>query len=557
MFESIRNFFRARESAVPDTSVALRGVVEQQGLMLDVYQERLAELELALEDVGWVRLLAQREQDLSREGLRTIARLARMFRLWHPLVKRAVETQRFYVFAQGVSVAAKHPELNRVLQSFWDDEKNKAELTGHQARGLKEEELQVEANLFFVFFTNRLSGRVRVRSIPCAEIDEVLASPEDAKEPWYYRRSWTEQKLDLESGVVQGQARVTYHPDWRYQPKVRPKTIGGRPVAWDSPVYHVRSGASHGIAVSELYASIDWARSYREFLEDWVTLSRAYSRWAHKLTTPGGAKGVAAAKTKLNTTLGAASGSGAETNPPAIAGSVWIGSKGGADLEPIRIGGANVSAEDGRRLLLMVSAATGWPETFFGDVSVGTLATATSLDRPTELRIRDRQSLWSDVYRDTLLYVFLQAAKASDGPLSGLADVVRDPDDGTESILMLPDDEHEKPWRPELDIDWPPVIQRDVEKSVGAIVSAATLDGKSPAGTIEIRELVRMLLVALGEDDVDELIKRMFPDGQAQAMPAGEEAPAAEAMMTEAVRELRAGLLTLVEKWGSGHVEVA
>ena len=35
-----------------------------------------------------------------------------------------------------------------------------------------------------------------------------------------------------------------------------------------------------------------------------------------------------------------------------------------------------------------------------------------------------------------------------------------------------------------------------------------------PAGTIEPRDLTRMILVALGEEDIDETLEAMFPDDQ-------------------------------------------
>ena len=88
-------------------------------------------------------------------------------------------------------------------------------------------------------------------------------------------------------------------------------------------------------------------------------------------------------------------------------------------------------------------------------------------------------------------------------------------------------------------------MEQDTTQAVQAIVSAGTLDGKPLAGTIDLPTLTRMLLVALGAPDVDALIEEMFPDGQEPPppAPAGEEPaetrPAAEALMVDAVRELR------------------
>src|SRR5690606_19652667 len=115
-----------------------------------------------------------------------------------------------------------------------------------------------------------------------------------------------------------------------------------------------------------------------------------------------------AAKTKL---ASSSSGDGTITNPAPVVGSTFI-SGAGVKLEAVKTSGATVSAEDGRRIMLMVAAAMNLPETFYGDASVGSLATAKSLDRPTELAIKDRQSLWIDVLNAIHDFVLFWQVKA-------------------------------------------------------------------------------------------------------------------------------------------------
>ena len=45
------------------------------------------------------------------------------------------------------------------------------------------------------------------------------------------------------TGTVQ---QTAYYPDWRYTPVTRPATIGGQPVAWDTPIYHIKVGGLSG-----------------------------------------------------------------------------------------------------------------------------------------------------------------------------------------------------------------------------------------------------------------------------------------------------------------------
>jgi hypothetical protein len=272
-------------------------------------------------------------------------------------------------------------------------------------------------------------------------------------------------------------------------------------------VYHARIGgfSDWKFGLGEVYAGIDWARAYKGFLEDWASLTKSLSKIAWKMTTPGGKKGVAAAKLKLNTTLGNA-GTGAETNPAPTTGSTFIGGEG-VDLNPMNIRGANVSAEDGRRLLLMAAASAGLPETYYGDVSVGTLATAKTMDRPTELMMLERQTMWIDILRNIIGYVLIQAVKATSGALKGSGTIVETAD-GAEVELRIA-------WNKDidsmLDIDFPPILEHDIQTAVQSVVTALTLNGQDirlldePQGT-------RLLLNALGVDDVDEIMTAMFPD---------------------------------------------
>lgn len=537
---------RARSKNQPNTE-QLTSVLIQNGEL----RERLAALELALESETWRSLSHQSEQEFSREGLRIITDLARVMALKSPLIKRGIEVKRLYVWAQGMSIKVADPALNDVIEAFNDDRQNQAELTSHVARAQKEVELQTDGNLFFVFFINPVTGRVRVRSISFDEIEDIVCNPQDAKETWFYKRVWHETGLTGE--IV---ARSAYYPDWQHTPTKKVTTLNNVAVRWDTPVYHIKVGnfSNWKFGLSEIYAGIDWARAYKEFLEDWASIVRAYRKFAFQLTTPGGKSTIAAAKSKLSTTLGMA---GSESNPPPVTGSTFISSEG-YNLQPIRTSGATVGAEDGRRIMLMAAAAAGLPETFYGDTTTGSLATAQSLDRPTELMMLDRQTMWKGVFQAIYDFVLLWAAKASGGPLRGKGRILREID-GEQVIETVK-------WGagvdPHLDIDFPPILQRDIDASVNAVVRAATLDGKQLAGTLDMTTVARMLLLALGEDDVDEIINRLFPEGETAAPPAPEpatdrapepatepapERPTSESMMIEAVKELRASLLRLKE----------
>jgi hypothetical protein len=184
-------------------------------------------------------------------------------------------------------------------------------------------------------------------------------------------------------------------------------------------------------------------------------------------------------------------------------------SQEGEELTPIPKSGATTSAEDGRPSRLMVAAAMDLPDTILsGDADQGNLATAKTLDRPTELAIRSRQSLWADYDRDIFGYAIAVRQRRGE---------FRNAD-------------------PNITVSFPQVIEHDTESMVKAIVAAATLSGNIDAGTIPAEQLSRMLLQALGVEDVDSVLDDLDDEQLHQAV---EDLPpeAREALM-EAVSKI-------------------
>ena len=332
-----------------------------------------------------------------------------------------------------------------------------------------------------------------------------------------------------------------YYPDWRFNPVTRPKKIQGAEVQWDTPVYHVKTGglAEWKFGLSEVYSSIDWAKAYKDFLEDVASLMRSYSRFAYKLTLKGGtSKGVQATKTKLNSTYGTEGVMG-ETNPSPVVGSTFIGNDN-YDLQPMNLRGASISPDDGRRLLLMVASSAGLPETFFGDIKGGTLATGKTLDRPTELMMRNRQMFWSDVLKNIFQFVITQAVKATSGPLKKLGKIVTSEFNGLKDEELM--------WnsniKARLEIAFPPVLERDIQTSVQAIVAAATLNGQD-FKLFDEETIARLLLTALAQENADEIMSDIYPNetpavGQTNA---GNTAPEDQKPSTEHLRKAARELL--------------
>lgn len=506
--------------------------------------ERLVELERYL-GREWVELGgADSDFEFSREGLRVITRLARLMRLKNPIIGRGVGIKSDYTFGRGVNITAADEDINAVLRAWRDDNQNTAELTGHIAQLEKDKDLQTEGNVFLSLFVHPVTGKVRISSIPFDEITDIITDPDNRKRPWFYKREWYAQVVDYATGELKEEKRSRYYRDWRYA-DTQVQQIGSVAIDGEAVIYHIKvGGLSHWrYGLCDFYSGIDWARAYKSFLEDFATIVKALSRFAWRAKTKGGARGLAAGKAKLSTTA-YTDGSSLEGNPAPVTGSVFIQDADipGSALDPIKTAGATTSAEEGRRLMLMVAAALGLPETFFGDVSVGTLATATSLDRPTELMLGNRQKLWAAVYYDLVYFVIYCAVTAPEGPLRLLARVQTD-EYGDPQIIYADSID------PNVDVDFPSLVERSTLEYVQAIKTAATLDGATPTVLPDLRLLAKMMLLALGEDDVDTIVADLFPEGADPQLPAPTSNPeqATVAAAVEALREAIKGLQNAAE----------
>lgn len=465
----------------------------------ELLTESLADLELAAEDRGWVRLAGGVEQDFTRTGLANLARNCRVMAVASPLLKRGLQLRIGYVWGQGVSVQARDPEVNEVVQAFWDDESNQATFTSSQAQETLERCLGTDGQTFLALFTNPLTGRVQVRVTPLEEVQDVICNPEDRDDPWFYLREYETTVVRPFVNVAGERSTRTrpqrvkvLHPALGYRPTVRARAIDGIEVRWDAPILHVKVNAlaSAKWGIPDAYAALPWSRAYDGFLTDWAKLVKSLSRFAWRLTGDRASKARRAAET-MTAALPMPGASG-----PAGATAAY---GPGAHLEAIPKTGATIDSESGRPLAAMVAAALGVPVTMLlaDPGTTGNRATAETLDKPTILEAGMRRALWASVISTVTSYVVDQAVKAPRGPLTGT--IARDTD-GREVITLA--DEAERT----IDVSWPALDDLDPKSLVEAI-AAADDTGKMPPATT-----ARLLLTALGVKDVDELLDDMTDD---------------------------------------------
>lgn len=478
----------------------------------ELLAESVADLERGLYEAGWIRALAIAELEFAPEALIQLRAICRLFSLKNPLIKRGLLLRSAYVWGGGVEITARangkghdgEQDVQGVVSAFLTDPGNQRAVTGPEAADqLERSGLGTEGEVYIACFTSPRTGGVDVRTLAPDEIINIICNPEDASEPWYYWRRWNKTTINYESGTTTTQVAEVVYPSIDYRPASRPRSIGGVPIRWDAPVLQVAVNRPRGWrrGIPDSYAAIDWAKAYKEFLEDWARLMKSLSRYAWKATT----KGSAAAQVRAR--IAQAPTRSDVTGEPFAAGATALLSPDAA-LEAINKSGATIDAESGRPLAMMVASALGVPVTMLlaDPGQTGARATAETLDQPTELEMGQRRDLWTAARRRLITYVITEAVRAPEGALKGV--IKRDPY-GRETLTLAGDTD------PTVDIVWPDLDDTDVGVLVKAITDAAGV------GVIPPEEILRLLLTALGVRNIDVLIEAMLDDDGEFVWPTG------------------------------------
>lgn len=448
-------------------------------------KETISQLENGMADPDWRRMGAMTEIEFTRAGLKDMIDVSRAMYLLNPLIQRSVDVTTFYTWAQGCDMQAKDDSIQeQIIKPMIENDANREELYDHNARILCDVDQQVEGNMFFAMPTN-LFGEVSTRQIPTLEIAEIIHKPGDRAVIMYYRRRWVEQEWDDATGTNREREREELYPDWRYHPTTKRASSGSMKINWDAPVIRRRTGGTKmmDFGVPATYSSLEWARAYKGFLEDWHTLVKSLSRFAWKAS--GKQKPLKRLKDRLQSTKEAEDGP--EKNPAPSPGSIFTGTET-ADLTAINKSGTTTGMDDARQSRLMISSGMHVPDNILsGDPQQGALATAKTLDRPYELYIMNRQAFWRGFHQDVFRYSIDSAVRA--GTLSGK----RGFDRRTGLELIIPTND------PTVDINYPSIVEHEQKDVIQSINTAAPF--------IPEEEASRLMLETLGVDDIEDAIK--------------------------------------------------
>ena len=333
---------------------------------------------LKLEDAGWINLSTMGANVIPSAQRIITVKEARLYSLKDPLGRRAVALMTDYSFGPGVTWNMKDEPAKKLLETFWDAPINKPLLSAKGQRK-SSNKLLVDGEIFLAVFLGS-SGQATIRRIDPLEIVEFITDPDDIENVRYYKREWTD---------VQGSPHTNIYCSFANVKDEVCKDSLGTSVQKndDALVYHLAINDLGQRGNSYLMPVLEWIKLYRKFLASRVAIMLALAKFAWKAKVKGGQAAVDTMKAKLH-------------EEEVKAGSTEVENEG-VDLQPIKTeSGAAAAYQDGRQLKLQISAGTGWPEQYFGDISIGNLATAKTVELPVQKMCESYQAIWQGAYED-------------------------------------------------------------------------------------------------------------------------------------------------------------
>lgn len=407
---------------------------ELLGLVTEEMREagEFGRAQLALEDIGWKPLMGMAESanSFTLDALHHASDLCRAVATVNPLVGRGLRVRAGYIWGSGVSVVPKEfiqgpgrPRTVNVEPELPDgiDEV----LTRTLAQLELERSSATDGNLFFL-----VDRRTKdVQRIPFEEITEGVSQRGNKERLLYIRRTWNDWDLESDfggsielnpitspkaaargrswiraerEGDSGGAAKFAFRDCW-YPTPAGLKAMGrnrgtsqiaGDPVDSSKVLVHVPFNRLTGWrwGVPDVLPAVWWTKAYKEYLENCATLTKAYARFAWKVTSD---KSRSVRRT-------AAAVAAAPRSDPATGAPLNVGASAvlGAGQDLAAVGSnAKVDFDAGRPLAALVASALDVPlPALLEDPSIANNAAATSLDTSTVLVMQARQRMMDETF---------------------------------------------------------------------------------------------------------------------------------------------------------------
>jgi hypothetical protein len=336
------------------------------------------EADLTLEDEGWINLSGVTGDVITGQERISNVKLSRLYATKDPMGKQAIRLWTDYTFGTGITWQAEDDGVKKALEGFWGAKANQTVLS---ARGQRKssDKLLIDGEVFFAIFLGS-NGTATIRWIDPLEITEIITNPEDKEDIRYYKRDWSDPQGKPHTSIYRSSTNMKDEAALDNQSKSVRKTD-------DAIIYHLTFNTISQRGNPLLLPALIWMKYNTRFLASRIAVMLALAKFAWKSKVKGGQVAVNAIKAK--------------TDDKEIAAGSHLVENLGSETTPIKTEtGASAAYQDGRMIKLQIAAAVGIPEQYFGDISIGNLATAKTVELPMMKMFQSYQAIWNDTYQD-------------------------------------------------------------------------------------------------------------------------------------------------------------
>ncbi len=448
--------------------------------------------QLAQEDAGWTSLtdLGSQRGELSNAELATIRLQCRALHRVDPTTIRAEKLLASGTFGTGLSApSASDERVQDVLTAHWDDEDNQLALYSHEALQRSNALMMTDGEQFLLLHTSPGDARVKLGEVPDpSEIVEIVTAPGNARRVVAYARRHRERVYNPQTGsydLAGVEEKLAHYLDWRVAAMI---DRGPGAEGWDAElvryaralpglvpnvcIMHHRVPGIWRRGIPEIYSAYDWIRAQSKTLSALVTWTRAQAAIAWQIrqtiTTAAGLQAAERAARALGNQTAGVAGVRVHNDQ--------------SEMTPVDVGTGQASnlAVTVRQTMLQGIRAFGFGEHFYGDASSGKYTTAANMEMPAIWTIELRQEMYRMLICNVLDYTVTHA----------------------QARRVLPADIDDY-----YDLDFPDAVPTDastVQLKMSSLVQGVT------AGLLDPREAAYQAYLAIGANDIDEILERQF-----------------------------------------------
>lgn len=473
-----------------------------------------------LQEPGWTELgegssddLVAAQIDRAREN-----RQARWYYFRDPIASQAIMLHNAYTFGRGVSIKAKDPDVQRWLDVFWDDPRNRHTLTRAQAQWTLSRERQLDGEIFFVFYVSTLTGRVTVRTFDPSEIPQqngVITTAGDPTFPTYFRREFQTREFDFKRGEYKlGDRQVAYYPDYRNAGSHPSQVRQHWPPNTEIYVMHFCSNPLGGRGLTHMAQGLPWIKAFKGHLEDHATLLLALATFAFRQKIKGNRQAVERVLEqwgRYETEWRYGTGDNRERRQGA---NVFVENEA-SQLEQMKTDSGSSNAYTSGRMFRQNAGlgAGGIFEHYLGDPSTGNLATSTAMELPMLKMFEFEQQMWEDVIRDIAWFVLVQGVRYAHRDYKLGPKAVADVDRAGGSPIWVLEPNRRDNVDLGIDVIFPPIVQSDIAVWAAALASIAQAETMTGQQAIPPEYKAQRALQLIGVDDVGAIVEEMKANG--------------------------------------------